>query len=91
MDAGVYNGSVQSVFPQDELNPVNDWDKLHTDHNVELLLCVSSALKRGILDETEANRYEQTAANIHPAFVIGGLGQLVDATAQSDRLITFGG
>ena len=44
-----------------------------------------------MLDEAEAERYEKHAATIHPAFVVSGLGQLVDAAVVSDRMLTFGG
>lgn len=91
MDEGVHVGSNNHVMPQDENNPVDLWAELADQHNVDLVLCVSSAIKRGLLDSSEAQRYEKGSATIHPAFVISGLGQLVDATAVSDRLLTFGG
>ena len=91
MDEGVHAGTNNHVMPQDENNPVDLWVELADQHNVDLVLCVSSAIKRGLLDSSEAQRYEKGSATIHPAFVISGLGQLVDATAVSDRLITFGG
>ncbi|MBK6510919.1 MAG: DsrE family protein [Haliea sp.] len=80
-----------SILPQDEIDPVQAWAQLHTQHAVELVVCISSALKYGMLDETEAARYERPHATIHPAFTVSGLGQLVDACAHADRLITFGG
>jgi tRNA 2-thiouridine synthesizing protein D len=91
LDAGTYAGTVSAVFPQDEASPLPSWVELAENHQVELVLCVSSALRRGMLDETEAQRYEQTGPTIHAAFTISGLGQLIDASANSDRLITFGG
>ena len=91
MDEGSFAGSANRVSPQDEPDPMLLWAELGQQHNLDLVLCVSSAIRRGLLDETEANRYEKKAATIHPAFVISGLGQLVDAAAKSDRLITFGG
>jgi tRNA 2-thiouridine synthesizing protein D len=91
LDAGTTAGSNFSVFPQDEADPVRAWEQLHDQHGVELVLCVASALKYGMLDQTEAARYERAAASISPAFTVSGLGQLVDACATSDRLMTFGG
>jgi tRNA 2-thiouridine synthesizing protein D len=67
------------------------WQALHEEHGVELIICISSALKYGMLDDTEAERHERPAASINPAFTVSGLGQLVDACSHSDRLITFGG
>ena len=91
MDDGVYHGQGHSVFPQDESHPARIWEALSESHDLELVLCVSSALKRGILDESEAARYEKGGTTMHPAFQIGGLGLLVDATSGSDRVVTFGG
>ena len=91
LDDGALAGSANSVFPQDEEDPARGWIELSEQHDVELILCVSSALRRGMLDQTEAQRYEKSAGTVHPAFTISGLGQLIDAAANSDRLITFGG
>jgi tRNA 2-thiouridine synthesizing protein D len=86
----VGNGLANAIFPQDERNLVGEWAALAEQHKIELILCISSALRRGVLDKVEAQRYERAASTLHPAFTIGGLGQLVDASANSDRLITFG-
>jgi len=86
----VYHGSGLTVPAQDEVNRVQRWAALAEDSGAELVLCIASGLKRGILDDTEAERHERGAHNIHPAFVLAGLGQLVDASAHCDRLLTFG-
>lgn len=91
LDDGVLTGSNNAVFPQDEDDRLQPWLDLFENHNIELVLCISSAIKRGMLDSTEATRFDVPAATVHPAFVIGGLGQLVDASAHCDRLVTFGG
>ncbi len=91
LDAGTLNGSHNSILPQDETDPAASWEALHREHGVELVLCISSALRYGMLDATEAARHDRSNATINPAFSVSGLGQLVDACAHSDRLITFGG
>jgi tRNA 2-thiouridine synthesizing protein D len=91
LDAGTLASSSNHVFPQDESDPVGLWVDLAEQHGVDLVICISSALKHGMLDQVEANRYERPYATINPAFAISGLGQLVDACAHSDRVITFGG
>jgi tRNA 2-thiouridine synthesizing protein D len=91
LDGGTCAGAATAVFPQDEVDRITPWVELKEQHAVELILCISSALKRGMLDESEARRHEKPASTVHPAFTISGLGQLVDACANSDRLITFGG
>jgi len=91
MDAGVDTALATTVSPQDQVNPQVLWLGLAQQFDVQLVACISSALKRGVLDAVEATRYEKLSATLHPGFELGGLGQLVDASAHSDRLITFGG
>jgi tRNA 2-thiouridine synthesizing protein D len=76
--------------PQDDTNIPKQWQALARDHNVDLVVCIASALKRGILDATEADRYERPSHNLTEGFEISGLGQLIDASIKSDRVITFG-
>ena len=91
LDDGTVAGNTNAVWAQDEANPTQLWADLQRDTSIELAVCVSSALKRGILDTTEADRYEKLSPSLHPAFCIAGLGQLIDALSCSDRHISFGG
>jgi tRNA 2-thiouridine synthesizing protein D len=91
LDAGTLASSANCVLPQDEYDPQQAWVELATTHALELVICISSALKYGMLDEAEAARHERAGATIHPCFTVSGLGQLVDACAHSDRMMTFGG
>ena len=50
----------------------------------------AAAQRRGVVDDGEASRNRKDATNIHPRFRISGLGQLVEAGIQSDRLVVFG-
>jgi tRNA 2-thiouridine synthesizing protein D len=90
LDEGVLAGSSARVTPQGQSNPIERWVELAEKHTVDLVLCVTSALRRGVLDAHESARNEKTSATAHPAFTISGLGQLIDACAESDRVITFG-
>ncbi|WP_111640821.1 sulfurtransferase complex subunit TusD [Marinimicrobium alkaliphilum] len=87
---GVHNGSALAAPPQDEQDLTADWQTLARTHNVDLLVCIAAALRRGILNADEAERYAKPAANLAQGFELGGLGQLVDAAVHVDRLITFG-
>ncbi len=87
---GVLTGSAYARAPQDEESKVQRWAALSEQHGTDLVLCIASAVKRGLLDDSEATRHASPAANIHPAFTLSGLGQLIDASAVSDRLVTFG-
>jgi tRNA 2-thiouridine synthesizing protein D len=87
---GVYNGTRLSVPPQDDRNVSERWTTLGQEHSLELILCVAAAQRRGMLDEDEAKRAGKDSNNIAPGFEISGLGQLIDAGIQADRLIVFG-
>ena len=87
---GVNNGTRLSVPPQDDRNISERWSALAQKHEVELILCVAAAQRRGLLDEDEARRAGKDSNNMAPGFEISGLGQLIDAGIQADRLIVFG-
>ena len=87
---GVLNGNRLSVFPQDETDLCAQWENFLSEHDIEAVACVTSALRRGMLDEQEAQRHDKPAAVLSSAFRIGGLGELVDACSQSDRVVNFG-
>ena len=87
---GVLVASSLCVPPQDELNLALDWQTLATEAGVDLVVCIASALRRGVLDKGEARRYQKEAGNLLTGFTISGLGQLVDAAITADRLVTFG-
>jgi tRNA 2-thiouridine synthesizing protein D len=87
---GVHNATNLAAPPQDEFNLQKAWQRLAQDHHLDLVVCIAAALRRGILDESEAKRYDKQSHNIATEFCISGLGQLVEAAVVSDRLICFG-
>jgi tRNA 2-thiouridine synthesizing protein D len=87
---GVYNGSRLGVPPQDDRNITKLWELLAEEYDLDLVVCVAAAQRRGVLDESEASRNGKDANNIAPKFRISGLGQLIEAGIQSDRLVVFG-
>ena len=87
---GVNNGTRLTTPPQDDRNIVERWSAMAAEHDVDLVVCVAAAQRRGIADEDEAKRNGKDADNIAPGFRISGLGQLIEAGIQSDRLVEFG-
>jgi tRNA 2-thiouridine synthesizing protein D len=87
---GVYNSSRLTTPPQDDRNVVNRWADLAEKYNLDMVVCVAAAQRRGIVDEGEAKRNGKDATNINPRFRISGLGQLIEAAIQSERLVVFG-
>jgi tRNA 2-thiouridine synthesizing protein D len=88
---GVYLATNLRVVPQDELNLTVLWQQLSVDHGLELGVCIAAALCSGIVDEQESSRYELGVDNLAAQFTLMGLGQLAAASADSDRLVSFGG
>jgi len=87
---GVNNGTRLTTPPQDDRNIQKRWSELAEQHNLDLVVCVAAAQRRGIVDEDEMKRNGKDANNIAPGFRISGLGQLIEGAIQSDRLMTFG-
>ena len=87
---GVNNGTRLTTPPQDDRHIQKRWTSLATDHKVDLVLCVAACQRRGLVDDGEAKRNAKDATNIAEGFRISGLGQLVEAAVEADRLVTFG-
>jgi tRNA 2-thiouridine synthesizing protein D len=87
---GVNNGTRFGVPPQDDRNITEQWTELAKKHDLDLVVCIAAAQRRGILDENEAKRQGKDGDNIADGFRISGLGQLIEAGIQSDRLVIFG-
>ena len=76
--------------PQDEPKAHEAWQALAKEHDIDLVVCIAAAVKRGVIDANEASRYGHVSDSLAEGFTLSGLGQLVDATASADRVITFG-
>jgi tRNA 2-thiouridine synthesizing protein D len=87
---GVNNATRLTEPPRDDRHIVNRWSELSKQHNLDLVVCIAAAQRRGIMDENEAKRQGKDADNLVEGFRISGLGQLVEAGIQCDRLVTFG-
>lgn len=87
---GVHNASLLTVTPQDEHSLPAEWQMFCQEAQVDAVVCVSAALKRGIVDTREQQRHALATSNMAPGMVIAGLGQLVDMLVTADRVITFG-
>jgi tRNA 2-thiouridine synthesizing protein D len=87
---GVNNGTRLTVPPQDDRNLQQSWSELGEKYKLDLVVCIAAAQRRGILDENEAKRQGKDANNIAPGFRISGLGQLIEAGIEADRLVVFG-
>ena len=87
---GVNNATRLTTPPQDDRNIVSRWSKLAEEHKLDMVVCVAAAQRRGIVDEGEMKRNGKDATNLAPGFRISGLGQLIEAGIEADRLVVFG-
>jgi tRNA 2-thiouridine synthesizing protein D len=87
---GVLLATGAAVPPQDEPDIYTAWREFIEQHKLDAVVCIAAALKRGILNPTESGRYQKSAATLAEVYDLSGLGQLIDATVRSDKLITFG-
>ena len=60
---GVNNGTRLTVPPQDERNIQINWSGLAQAHDLDLVVCVAAAQRRGVLDKSEAERHGKDAGN----------------------------
>ena len=87
---GVNNATNMTIPPQDDRNVINLWSELAEKHELDLVVCIAAAQRRGILDADEAKRQGKDAHNLAAGFRISGLGQLIEAGIEADRHLTFG-
>ena len=87
---GVNNGTRLSTPPQDDRHIPDRWTELAKENSIDLVVCVAAPQRRGMVDPDEMKRNGKDANNIAENFRISGLGQLIEAGIQVDRLITFG-
>jgi tRNA 2-thiouridine synthesizing protein D len=76
---GVYNSNKLSEPQTDDRNLVSLWKELAAEHDLDLVVCIAAALRRGMKEEI-----------LEDGFRISGLGQLVEAGIEADRTIVFG-
>ena len=88
---GVHSASGNVVSPQDELDLPREWREFVQQHQLDAVVCIAAALRRGVLNAEEAQRYGKPAANLEAPWELSGLGQLHEAAQLADRLISFGG
>lgn len=73
---------------QDERDMTAQWAAIAA--HCELCVCSASAQKFGVISDVDTARNNtDIPQTLHPAFTIGGLGVLIEATDNSDRVLNF--
>ena len=86
---GVFNTNSLNSPASDEFDLHSAWKALAKTHSIELVNCVSAALRRGVLSQQDARENGKNQWNLDAPFVMGGLGELVTGIEQADRLVSF--
>ncbi len=87
---GVQVASQLGVQPQDEQDICAQWRQFVSDHQLDAVVCIAAALRRGVLDSTEAQRWNVSGVSTGEPYSLSGLGQWIDALQSADRAVTFG-
>lgn len=88
---GVHSASSTVISGQDEIDVAREWREFVEQQQLDGVVCIAAALRRGVLNDEEAQRYSRSAASIQAPWQLSGLGQLHEAAQVADRLICFGG
>lgn len=91
-----YQDSVQlasqlNVIPQDEFDLPAAWRSFVSQHQLDAVVCIAAALRRGVLTADEAARHRRETHNSGAPWELSGLGQFHEAAQLADRLVCFGG
>ena len=85
---GVYNANQLTSPASDEFDLVRPrTTECATWCGAEYLR--SAALRRGVVDETEAGRLGLASSNLQQGFTLSGLGALAEASLTCDRVVQF--
>ncbi|NOQ15213.1 MAG: sulfurtransferase complex subunit TusD [Methyloprofundus sp.] len=87
---GIYHAFRYATPPDDEVQGAARWSALAHEYNVDLVVCISAAQRRGLLEATESIRLGKKDNDVAEGFRIAGLGQWVEAMLAADRFIEFG-
>lgn len=87
---GVLNGVALESGTGTEPPLWQRWQRLVQAHNLDAVVCVTSAKKRGVVGQDATQSPDSPCLPVADGFTIGGLGQLIDAAVNADRMITFG-
>ena len=84
---GIHNANSFMQPPGDELNHYSAWQQLADQHQVQLLVCATAAIKRGVITAEDAEI--ENVFNLKAPFEAGGLAEFSQLSQTSDHLVQF--
>ncbi len=86
---GVYHAFRYATPPDDEVQVVTRWSNLAENYDLDLVVCISAAQRRGLLEQREAKLQGKQDIDVADGFRIAGLSLWVEAILSADRFIEF--
>jgi tRNA 2-thiouridine synthesizing protein D len=86
---GVLNANRMITPASDEFNLIKAWQELNKKHKVNLYVCNSAALRRGVIQDEKILDGNVKKGNLALLFQITGLLELANAIKICDRIIQF--
>lgn len=86
---GIHHTNSLSTPPSDEYPFYTNWCDIQKTTGCELLVCITAAVKRGVVSDAEATEHSLPASNLQPPFIQAGLGEFFTALHQSQHLVQF--
>ncbi len=81
---GIYNAFATTEVPANEFNMITNWSALAKQYHIDLLVCISAAQQRGLKPQDH-----NSCSQLADGFRIGGLGEMVEAMIEADRIMVF--
>ncbi|WWP00491.1 MAG: sulfurtransferase complex subunit TusD [Candidatus Dasytiphilus stammeri] len=90
---GISNANRLTSPASDEFDLVRAWKKLHMEQGVNLYVCSSAAMRRGLINiqsfPKTISYKPNIVSNLQSGFVMTGLSTLAQTILQCDRLVQF--
>lgn len=86
---GVYHANSLMLDTGDAFSAYKAWSTLSTEHDVTLLVCITAAVKRGIVSQQEADDNGIGFANLQSPFEQAGLGEFFTSLHSCNNLVQF--
>lgn len=83
----VYVGLNGQTPVQGQQSLLQSWLLLSNQHKFPLQLCIANAIRRGLVNKQEQERYQLPAQTVANGFDLVGLGELAEACLEDDRVI----
>ena len=77
------------VPPQGQKSISESWAELAEEISIPLHACIANSVRRGVVDQREAERYDLGASSIHPSFSLTGLGEMSEVVHDCEKLVQF--